>query len=250
MPARHCSNSFGQLGDGTTVSDPVTGSLLTAAVAIAAEDFHACAFFADGTVGCWGDNRSGQLGDGTTIPRLTPTPVTVVTFSSLATQTRPVFPVLLPLRNTVQIVTGGIHTCAIAANGAVLCWGDNHFGQLGIGSTTGQLRAVVVPSFTLNIDPQVALEDNDRVATVTILATCDDGQQLHVEVALTQGSVSGRGHGIGECTGGLARYPVTVPAQGRPPFQLGLAEVAAEASIRERGLIVDTQAWTRAVEID
>ena len=42
---------------------------------------------------------------------------------------------------------------------------------------------------------------------------------------------------------------MTVPAQGRDPFLEGPAEVEAEALIRGRGGGVDTQKWTRRVEI-
>jgi len=56
--------------------------------------------------------------------------------------------------------------------------------------------------------------------------------------------------GVGECTGGIEHYPVTVPAQGRNPFIEGPAAVEAEARILERGFVVDTQEWTREVEID
>jgi hypothetical protein len=87
------------------------------------------------------------------------------------------------------------------------------------------------------------------VATVTVLATCAEGQRLHVEVALTQGAASGQGVGGGACTGGVERYPVTVPAQGRDPFGQGPAVVEAEGRIRERGLVVDSQEWTRQVQI-
>src|SRR5207248_1152733 len=147
---------------------------------------------------CWGRNEYGQVGDNTTTTRLTPTVVTV-----------PSKLLITPLRGTTRIATGNAHTCAVQAAGGVLCWGDNETGQLGDGTTTNRLRATIVPSFTLNIDPRVTLEADVREATVRILAACDQGQELHVDVVLTQGALSGRGSVVEACVGGLGAYPVT-----------------------------------------
>jgi alpha-tubulin suppressor-like RCC1 family protein len=242
------SNFSGQLGDGTTTGrlTPVLVSGLTNAVAIAAGDFHTCALLGDGSARCWGGNFSGQLGNGTTSQRLSPTPVTIRLLRR--TPSGAVF-TEFPLGNIVQIATGASHTCAIIANGSVRCWGDNAFGQIGDGTTSDQLRPVSVPSFTLNIDPRVHVNRQSRVATVQILATCEAGHRLHVEVTLIQGSLSGHGVGVGTCTGALEHYPVRVRAHGHNTFLEGPAQVEAEALIRDRGLVVDTQEWTRQVQI-
>jgi hypothetical protein len=152
------------------------------------------------------------------------------------------------LGSIVQIATGSAHSCARIANGSVRCWGLNFSGQVGIGTTTNVLRPAVVPSFTLNIDPLVRLHWQGRVATVDIVAVCDEGERLQVDVTLTQDGVSGHGVATGACTGGLERYPVTVPARGPTGFLEGAAQVQAEAIIGERGT-AETQAWTRAVNI-
>jgi alpha-tubulin suppressor-like RCC1 family protein len=248
-------NLLGQLGINSTVSPQsaprlivdVTNALVTSAVAIAGGFGHSCALVAAGGAKCWGENSSGQLGNNTLTASLTPTDVTVLT--KLASRTGGFTFVLSPIRNTVNITAGRRHSCVLFANGGVSCWGENTFGQLGIGSTTNQFSPVTVPSFTLNIDPEVTVEHNDRVSTVTILATCEAGQRLHVDVTLIQGAVSGHGVGAGECTGGLEGYPVTVPAQGRNPFIEGPAAVEAEARILDRGFVVDTQEWTREVQV-
>ena len=39
-------------------------------------------------------------------------------------------------RTATAIATGYFHTCAALDNGAVKCWGDSAYGQLGIGTTT------------------------------------------------------------------------------------------------------------------
>jgi alpha-tubulin suppressor-like RCC1 family protein len=241
------ANDSGQIGEGTQTqrSIPVATIAVTNAIGIAAGAAHTCAVKSDGTALCWGDNSRGQLGDGTTTTRSTAAPVT---FSVVNRLTGTVTTV--PIQGIVQVATGRRHTCAVIVTGAVRCWGENSLGQLGNDTTIDQLRAFTVPSFTLNIVPLVELRANARVATVEIVATCEPAQRLHVDVTVTQGDVSGRGVGEGECVGGIARYPVTVPAQGRDPFAAGPAVVQAQAQIRDGGVVVETQEWTRRVEIE
>lgn len=276
------SNSSGQLGDGTTTTRPVptplsffddivaiaagdshscalladgssrcwgsiAGQLVANSIVIAAGTGHSCAVVADGSARCWGDNTNGQLGDGTTTDRPFPALVTVLVFRRTVGGGGSLVPV--SFGQMTQIAAGRRHTCAARANGAVHCWGDNFFGQLGDGTTAGKTRPVAVPSFTLNIDPLVTLRANSRIATVHVLATCEEGQQLHVDVTLTQGAVQSLGTAVGQCTGALERYRVIVPARGRSPFIDGGALVEAEAVFRDDGVIVDTQQWTRQVTI-
>jgi alpha-tubulin suppressor-like RCC1 family protein len=239
-------NLLGQLGNGGTVSTstPTLVTSLFNAVAIAGGFGHSCASLADGTAHCWGDNAAGQLGDTTTTSSKTPTLV----------QATPIFGIgatlLRPIRNAVNVTTGRRHSCALTAGGAVACWGENTFGQLGNGSTTNSSVIVTVPSFALNIDPTVALQTrNGRVTNVTVLANCDEGQWLHVNVTLTQDGVSGKGVAAGQCTGALTAYDVTVPAQGPEGFDPGPAVVTASAVIQEPRAAGETQQWTRQVTI-
>lgn len=71
------TNTYGQLGDGTTTTrtSPVQVSGFANAVAIAAGQEHSLAAKSDGTVWAWGRNINGQLGDNTTTQRLTPVQV-------------------------------------------------------------------------------------------------------------------------------------------------------------------------------
>jgi len=41
-----------------------------------------------------------------------------------------------PARPRMSIVTGGLHTCLVSADGRVFCWGGNDEGQLGTGGST------------------------------------------------------------------------------------------------------------------
>jgi alpha-tubulin suppressor-like RCC1 family protein len=89
------NNSFGQLGDGSTVDRILSVSAhgLTQGVAlIASGRYHTCAVQNNAGVAdqvrCWGRNRSGQLGDGTTTDRYVPTAVAGLTEEILAIQTK------------------------------------------------------------------------------------------------------------------------------------------------------------------
>jgi alpha-tubulin suppressor-like RCC1 family protein len=116
-------NSSGQLGDGSTKDRhlPVAvQGLSSGVVALAAAGGHTCARTALGAMQCWGDNGSGQLGDGTTLDSHVPVSVKG-----------------LPA-GVSEVAAGGAHTCAVTTTGALLCWGSNGSGELGIDSTASK----------------------------------------------------------------------------------------------------------------
>lgn len=83
---------------------------------------HTLALRGDGTVLGWGANRLGRLG-------------------GLEAATPVVAPAQIPgLSNVVAIATGELDTIALLADGRVAEMGENAFGQLGIGTTTGPER--------------------------------------------------------------------------------------------------------------
>ncbi len=134
--AVHCwgNNSYGQLGDGSTTprTTPVAVSGLDSGVAaIAVGGTHSCALTTAGAVRCWGKNLDGQLGDDSTTQRTTPVDVKGVGGSGT-------------LSDVAAITAGASHSCARTTAGAVLCWGDNYYGQLGDGSTTHRTTPVAV----------------------------------------------------------------------------------------------------------
>ncbi len=77
---------------------------------------HTCALTRLGGAVCWGLNEHAQLGDGSTAPR--EEPVMVPGFAG----------------GVISIAAGQAHSCAVTTGGAVYCWGDNSYGQLGDGS--------------------------------------------------------------------------------------------------------------------
>ncbi len=118
-------NLMGQVGDGTNAQKnaPVDVLGLTTAAQLSIAPNHGCALLTDGTARCWGLNNVGQLGDGTTDNRWSP--VTL-----FAPSTRNAWTGLRDLG------AGGAHTCVVAEDHAVLCWGMNNYGQLGDGTNS------------------------------------------------------------------------------------------------------------------
>ncbi len=107
-------------GDASVPYEPVPAEVVGLAFAqgLALFDGGGCALGADGTVQCWGSNRSGQLGD----PRLpsSPSPVSI----AMASQT--------PLSQVVRLFGGHDVVCALRSGGDVWCWGRADEGRLGL----------------------------------------------------------------------------------------------------------------------
>jgi alpha-tubulin suppressor-like RCC1 family protein len=109
-------DSFGQLGNGPGPNDaqsPASVPGVTGASAIAAGAEHTCAVLASGGVKCWGRNNSGQLGND----------------DPNSSEYEPVD--VVGLTGAVAVAAGAEHTCAIVQGGAMRCWGNNGYGQLG-----------------------------------------------------------------------------------------------------------------------
>lgn len=104
---------------------------------VAAGDNHTCVLKGipgSAAVYCWGSNFNGQLGDGTTTDRTSPVPVADVTGGFTNS-------------GIVAVSAGSMHTCVLRSEGGsskVYCWGANHQGQLGTGTTTSATTPVAV----------------------------------------------------------------------------------------------------------
>ena len=245
-------NNNGQLGDTTTAdrSTPVfvetlgvEGGFLPIAniVAIGAGTFHTCAMRVVGDVQCWGDGSFGQLGTNSFGDVLFP-------LTSVEELLNPEAGITT-MHTAIALGVGRFHNCVIEADGQPVCWGRNDFGQLGTGNNNTSSVGLPVNSFLFNIDPNVTSSGNGHVAQVNAIVNCPEGGEVHLTVEVTQGNVSGQGRATGVCTGGLARYPVTVPSQGTGSFIPGLAQATADALVKVHGTVVETENWQRKVNI-
>ncbi|WP_374033671.1 hypothetical protein ACES2I_13190 [Bdellovibrio bacteriovorus] len=181
-------NTYGQLGDGTTVSKTaptqvVGGDVFTE---ISAGSKSVCGITSAGIVKCWGDNSYGQLGDSTTVSKSVPTPVDdASTYKSISVGNlhvcgvttagvakcwgsnsslgnggaTPLVPTAVTggdLYNSVS--AGAFTTCGILTSGLVKCWGDNEYGQIGDG-TSGMWDDRAAPT---------AVSDSDTYSVVSV----------------------------------------------------------------------------------
>jgi prepilin-type N-terminal cleavage/methylation domain-containing protein len=91
---------------------------------------HTCAVASNGNAYCWGQNANGQLGNNSVSNSLVPVAVSMSGILSGLT--------------IGSISAGYYHTCAIASNNQVYCWGSGTSGKLGNNTTSGSLVPVAV----------------------------------------------------------------------------------------------------------
>ena len=132
------SNSYGQLGNGSSIGATSTVPVLTTGVLagksylqIMAGANHSTVLTTDGGLYAWGRNDLGQLGVGHTTNSLVA--VSVDLTGALAGKV-PAF-----------IAAGDDHSLVVTNEGRVYAWGLNDRGQLGDGTQTNRLSPVEVP---------------------------------------------------------------------------------------------------------
>lgn len=130
------ANGSGQLGLGDQVARSTLALIpgLSGVTALVSGDLHTFALLADGTVMAWGSNNFGQLGLGyqtTVYPWCIPTPT------------------LVPgLANVTALSAGWGFSLALLANGSVMSFGNNNFGQLGHGDYLPRSTPTPVPGLS------------------------------------------------------------------------------------------------------
>jgi alpha-tubulin suppressor-like RCC1 family protein len=110
----------GKTAEGAPLPQPVPG--LANVLALGAGYSSTCALRKDGSVACWGNGSSGEIGNGTGEPAYSPVDIDGL--------------------DSVVAISAGVatHSCAVLATGALVCWGDNGSGELGIGTNQGPER--------------------------------------------------------------------------------------------------------------
>ena len=104
-----------------TCEAPPGATQLTTVYANDGESEGYCALLTDGTVACWGTNKSGQLGDPDNADGDSPVPVRVPGLTG---------------------ITSIAHTCALNDAGEVWCWGSGPYAQSDTSAITTELAPV------------------------------------------------------------------------------------------------------------
>ena len=135
VPPAQCADTVGDytctcpagstdpLEDGTICTTPGTR--------VALGGRHACAIVDGGDVVCWGHNNKGQLGIGSISG-------SNEAIGDRAGETSGALPVVDVGDSAIALTAGCAHSCALLADGSVKCWGNNDFGQLGLGDNVAR----------------------------------------------------------------------------------------------------------------
>ncbi len=116
------NNSYGQLGDGTTINYLTPVQVASGVAQASAGGSHSLFVKTDGSLWAMGWNFYGQLGDGTTIDRSTPVQIA---------------------SDVVQVSAGDYHSFFIKTDGSLWAMGWNNMGLFGNG-TSGSSRSTPV----------------------------------------------------------------------------------------------------------
>lgn len=131
-------DNYGQLGNGAGVAgdqhapvavdmSPLAGAVFAS---LSAGSYHMCGVSDDGIGYCWGRNDALGLPPGVTGNQESPSPVDMA---------------LLPAGATLlSIQSGRSHTCGVASDGSLYCWGQNNNGVIGVGTSGGNYPITAV----------------------------------------------------------------------------------------------------------
>ncbi|WP_052350929.1 Ig-like domain-containing protein [Myxococcus stipitatus] len=198
----------GEMGDSLPWVDLGTGRTTKT---LASGPDHACAILDNGEVKCWGANFLGGLGLGDRADRGDGPGEMGDALPSVSLGTG---------RTAKALVAGAAHTCALLDDDSVKCWGDNQYGQLGLGD---RVRHGDVPGGMGDALPSVNLGTGrtPKALATSGSSTCallDDGSikcwGLNMCGQLGLGEQSNRGDAPGEMGDGL------------PAVQLGTGRTA------------------------
>ena len=192
------NNYCGQLGNGTSggsryeydegIDSNIPVKIMDNVVSVSLGDDYSAAITEDGGLYMWGDNCYGQLGNGTS--------------GGSGMEYNDGIDSNVPLKimdNVVSVSFGDDYSAAITKDGSLYMWGFNGYGQLGNGTTDGQLGMIH------KTDAPTKIMDN--IVSVSLGST-------HSAAITTDGSLYMWGHNVsgqlGNGTNDNSNVPVKI----------------------------------------
>jgi alpha-tubulin suppressor-like RCC1 family protein/phosphatidylethanolamine-binding protein (PEBP) family uncharacterized protein len=220
-----------------TVTPSFTPTIGVARIAAGGE--HTCAALNTGEMKCWGRNNVGQLGvEGNSfIPHSS-------TVAGLSSGVR-------------EIALGYGHTCALLDTGAVRCWGDNGYGQIGDGTTDRRATPVSVVGLSSGVS-RIAAGNYHTCAVLSsggvkcwgrVNVFDGSGREFHTtpkDVIGLASNVTRMSLGSGSCalmtSGGLKCWGVPGATSGAPSEIIGLTNGVDQVALASTHLcaLLDT----------
>lgn len=214
---------YGRLGNGSNDSHfagnpvPVAG-LPKRVVTVSGGFAHTCALVEGGEAYCWGDNNYGKA-------------VPDAPADYLTTATR-VTPMPEGVRFT-DIRAAGSHSCALATDGTVYCWGATDSGECGIdGNAVGRIQTVPVRVPNLdNVKGIEAVKNHTCAIRTAAPSLVCWGDNRYEEVAAGQQPFIV--HKLGPNAAALEYSPVPVPVDfpGQQVIAVGMGYDATYALV-------------------
>lgn len=161
------ANRAGQLGTGSMEERSIAGLVpgLANVVQVAAGEEHSLALLSNGRVMAWGSNEFGQLGQGT--------PSGPLDCLGIPCSTTPIE--VPGITNAVAVAASGWTSFALLADGTVVGWGENDYGNVGDGvGTQSGCECVATPVAIPGISRAIAIEGGYQSA----LALLADGRVM------------------------------------------------------------------------
>jgi bacillolysin len=181
------------VGTGWFIDDVNAYRCLTSAqsaVTLSVSSNNNCLVSYSGAGWCWGANQTGQLGSMTRTDTSVALPLKAHSGTTLS--------------GIAQVAAGAAHGCAVTNTTGIVCWGSNTVGQLGDGTITMRLGAVV----TRNADTTPF----SNQAAISVGATHSCALSTVGTVYCWGQNASGQ---LGDGTAKSSRHPVAVRTSAR-----------------------------------
>lgn len=134
---------------------------------IAAGSLHNLVVLPDKTVKVWGHNAGGQLGLGSFSTQLTPQVITSAN-----------------LNNVIAVSASGTQSFALQGDGTVKSWGNNMYGQLGLGNFTDRNTPQLIPAANLSNVVAIAVGSSHALALLADGTVKSWGHNLRGELGI------------------------------------------------------------------